>query len=84
MYPEEFVEHICLAIPLDSKKKAYVDNPLDNAVLLKRIGAKRSCTSNKCGEYELVNAVSGILFTFEWYKSLVGGHAHWRLQRMME
>ena len=86
-YPEEFVEHINLAIPLRPGYYSYVGNPLEDASLLKRIGAKR-CTgtgttnTNACDEYELKNAVTGTRFTFEWSKGLVGGYSHWRLQRM--
>jgi len=61
-YPKEFVEFIQLDIPTGSE----VDNPIEDAALMARIGAKKICGFTNW--FELKNAVTGTRFTFEWGK----------------
>ena len=58
------VEYINLVIP----PCADVDNPLEDAAFLARIGANEICEIPNW--FELENAVTGTRFTFEWYNNI--------------
>ena len=60
--PEEFVEFIYLVIPSDT----HVDNPIEDAAFMARIGAKKICDFSDW--FELKNAVTVTRFTFTWNK----------------
>ena len=57
------VDFIDLEIPLSVD----VDNPIDDAALMARIGAKKICDFPNW--FELKNVATGTRFTFMWYKS---------------
>ena len=54
------VEYIQLDIPTDSN----VENPIEDAAFMARIGAKKICSFPNF--FELKNAVTGTRFTFMW------------------
>ena len=59
-YPQEMIEYIQLMIP----RGADVDNPIEDAALMARIGAKKIC--DIATFFELKNAATGTRFTFYW------------------
>ena len=77
--PEEMVRSIYLAIPSGSD----VDDPIEDAALMARIGAKRIEDSSRVDvvwtEYELKNATTAARFTFKRHK-FIGGSL-WMLNR---
>ena len=56
------VELIQLTIPTAKE----VDNPLEDAALMARIGAKKICGFTNM--FELKSVATGTRFTFTWYK----------------
>jgi len=61
--PEEMVEYVYLLIP----RGADVDNPIEDAALMARIGAHRIC--GFATWFELKNTATGTRFTFAWHNS---------------
>ena len=72
-FPEEFVEHIFFVIP----PGADVDNPIEDAALMAKVGAKRI----NYIEFELENAVTGTPFRFNWNQSSGDHPSYWRLNK---
>ena len=81
--PDEIVGDIFLAIPPGAET---VDDPIKNAALIARIGAKRigdDSGVNVVGgtKYELKNASTGTRFTFKRRKFYGNEYWHWQLRR---
>ena len=72
-HPEEFVNYIDLEIP----RAEDMDNPIEDAAFLERIGANRLDSS----EYELKNTATGTRFTFTWSRNISGRHFRWTFKR---
>ena len=69
--PEEFVEEILLGIP----PNADVENPADDAAFMEKIGATLKSPTSET-KYEMQNAATGTMFTFEWAVSGIF-HLYW-------
>ena len=73
-HPEEMVRLITLDIPPNSM--AEVDDPVEDAALMARIGAK---PTGYRSNYVLKNETTGKRFTFGWDQ--ISGRTYWKLLR---
>jgi len=76
------VRDIYLAIP--PGMDVDIDNPIEDAALMAKVGAKRTCFPallDGMALFELKNAITGTRFTFWWQPRVSIGHARWILQR---
>ena len=74
------VRYITLEVPLDAK--AVMDDPVEDAVLMARIGATliKDTRKGRWIEYALENVVTGTQFTFGWIHNF--DHTfYWNLRR---
>ena len=76
--PEEFVEYIELAIPLN----ANMEDPFKDTTFMSQIGANKPSESDRGGGlYEMKNAATGTLFKFKFALSQNKKSFSWILRK---